>query len=377
MVVARGGAVGIPEGEVRYFPCVDFLRGLGAFAILIWHYHHFYLTKAYFSPETGVPVWDHQRQPFYSALTMFYDHGGFAVQFFWLLSGFVFAFVYSRRSPRARDFFILRFSRLYPLHFLTLLLIAGLQAISLRLIGKYQVVAINDSYHFLLNLFFAQWWGFQQGYSFNSPSWSISVEELIYWAFWLVAIRLGVRSLHGLALAAILFVGLSTRWWASDISWCGFFFFAGALTYTVQRRSRPVMMPAFAAALLIAAAAAYGLVSWAGFQGSISKLPFIARHLAWVNASLGNAGLAGLFSALVLIAAYVDRADLLPRARRIFLFTGSLTYPTYMLHLPIQVAVLVVVDLWGVPRALFDSGLVLIGYVIVMVILGTLLVSLS
>ena len=78
---------------VKYFPLVDFLRGMGAIVVLIWHYHHFQFTVPYFGPENGQPLWNFQIQPFYELLKIPYHYGMFAVHFFWLLSGFVFAFV--------------------------------------------------------------------------------------------------------------------------------------------------------------------------------------------------------------------------------------------------------------------------------------------
>ncbi|WP_162888633.1 acyltransferase [Dechloromonas sp. HYN0024] len=177
--------------QCKYFPAVDFLRGLGAFVILVWHYHHFYFVQPYFSPETGNPVWDFDVQPFYGWLWPFYHYGAWAVQFFWVISGFVFAHVYSNKKTGAKTFFIFRMSRLYPLHIITLAFISVLQYGSLYSTGKFQILAINDAYHFFLHLLFASNWGFEKGYSFNSPVWSISVEEIAYWCFWIIAARHG------------------------------------------------------------------------------------------------------------------------------------------------------------------------------------------
>jgi len=79
-------------------------------------------------------------------------------------------------SIGAWQFFVLRFSRLYPLHFATLIFVATLQLGSLSLDGYSIVYPCNDVYHFVLNLFFASVWGFEQCASFNAPVWSVSVE---------------------------------------------------------------------------------------------------------------------------------------------------------------------------------------------------------
>ena len=62
-----------------------------------------------------------------------------------------------------------RFSRLYPLHFATLLFVAA----AFLAFGPY--IYESDAYHFVLNVLLASSIGFEKGYSFNGPSWSISV----------------------------------------------------------------------------------------------------------------------------------------------------------------------------------------------------------
>src|SRR5262249_47299325 len=123
-------------------------------------------------------------------LRFFYEQGGKAVSLFFVISGFVFYWLYSRAvaSTRigAQEFALLRFSRLYPLHLATLLIVAALQPLYLSATGSYFIYAYNDAKHFVLNLFFASFWGLQSDQSFNGPSWSISIEILLYAVFFLV-----------------------------------------------------------------------------------------------------------------------------------------------------------------------------------------------
>jgi len=103
---------------------IDLLRGIAAFAILLWHYQHFYF------PRAGVNGVADQRavQPLFYMFSWFYLHGAWAVQFFWILSGFIFFHVYAQRGDVSlREFFGNRFSRLYPLHLITLCIVAVLQ----------------------------------------------------------------------------------------------------------------------------------------------------------------------------------------------------------------------------------------------------------
>ena len=92
------------------------------------------------------------------------------------------------RSPSARwraaKFARLRFSRLYPLHTLTLFLVAGMQILFYRATGKFFIYELNDWQHFLSSLFMAQQWlppSIEQ--TFNGPAWSVSVEVLLYAIF--------------------------------------------------------------------------------------------------------------------------------------------------------------------------------------------------
>lgn len=105
---------------------IDFLRGIAAIAVLIWHYQHFYFAS---STENNIGN-ERSAQPFFSALKFFYLNGHLAVQFFWILSGFVFFHVYKAQPEiSARSFFAHRFARLYPLHLITLCSVAMLQKI--------------------------------------------------------------------------------------------------------------------------------------------------------------------------------------------------------------------------------------------------------
>ncbi|WWL43599.1 hypothetical protein V5O39_17130 [Pseudomonas parakoreensis] len=76
-----------------------------------------------------------------------------------------------------------RFSRIYPLHLLTFLAVALLQKIYSAHTGNAFVYPFNDAWHALLNVFLAPAWGLEQGWSFNGPAWSISVEVLLYAGF--------------------------------------------------------------------------------------------------------------------------------------------------------------------------------------------------
>lgn len=196
-------------------------------AILVFHYQQF----AY----VGLKLVNYQadQQPFYSYFKWLYLHGGLGVQFFWCISGFIFFWKYlnaiQQKIITGRKFFILRLSRLYPLHFATLILIAALQIIYFSNYDSYFVVHNNDLKHFILQLFLASNWG-GQGFSFNAPIWSISVEVLVYLFFFLVARYIGRGTWITLFLLLICGFIKYLNLTESFIVDCIIYFYLGGLT---------------------------------------------------------------------------------------------------------------------------------------------------
>jgi len=164
---------------------LDGLRGIAALSVVVFHWCHFYLPYN----REGIRYIGEQ-QPFFGPLSFIYLNGGGAVNLFFCLSGFVFFWLYEKQiadgTTSFAEFSLLRFSRLYPLHFATLLLVAFGQAVHISLTKTAFVYNFNDPYRFLLNLAFASAWGFDQVPSFNGPVWSVSIEVLLYGIFFIV-----------------------------------------------------------------------------------------------------------------------------------------------------------------------------------------------
>lgn len=166
----------------RYF-LLDIARGLAAFAVVIFHYRLFY------DPNISSNLLIKKDLPYYDFLQLLYEFGFMAVQFFFVLSGFIFYDIYLKKikykTISFKNFFLLRFSRLYPLHFITLLIMV----VVFFLFKSIDMQFFNlgaDIKHFFLNIFLIQEWGFKDFESFNSPSWSISIEILMYGIFFFV-----------------------------------------------------------------------------------------------------------------------------------------------------------------------------------------------
>ena len=309
---------------------LEALRFTAAFAVLVWHYHHFYYTGTTLS---GFVIED---QPFYSVLAPFYIDGRWGVHVFWCVSGFIFAWKYmaplgAGEIPLLR-FAILRISRLYPLHCLTLAAVAILQAAYFRDHGAFFNFPENDLKHFVLNLFFASYWGFQDGFSFNGPSWSVSAEIPVYFVFFFWCLLVGKRIWLAtpLAFGAFLLIAILLRVWPrSAVLLAADFFYLGVLTcllYTlISAQTRGVRMAS----------------CWIVF--TVALLLLLATGLGWMD--IEQSGHA-MFPAMVLLFQLAIPAGN-ARVNDWLTIVGNMTYASYLLQFPVQLVVVQMIDRIG------------------------------
>jgi peptidoglycan/LPS O-acetylase OafA/YrhL len=168
----------------NHFYVLDFSRGIAALSVVLWHWQHF----AYIGIAESFNF-EKKSQPLYGVFCIFYEAGAMGVQYFFIVSGFIFFWLYANqvnnRAITGWKFSVHRFSRLYPLHFVTLVIVAILQIIYVSREHSAFIYQYNDVYHFFLNLFYATRWGFESGHSFNASIWSVSVEIVLYFTFFL------------------------------------------------------------------------------------------------------------------------------------------------------------------------------------------------
>jgi peptidoglycan/LPS O-acetylase OafA/YrhL len=165
---------------------LDAIRGLAALGVVLFHYFNHFAAAPFIRPLLGV-----------------YQRGVIFVDLFFVMSGYLLATIYAGR----RDFLVLmwrRIARLVPLHWLMLAVVTILQVWLVRRLGVAYVYQNNDAYHFLLNVVLLHCTGLSNGFSFDGPAWSISVEWIVNLLLFAL-LALGVRRIAWVAAAIALF----------------------------------------------------------------------------------------------------------------------------------------------------------------------------
>lgn len=149
-------------------PQLTGLRGLAAFLVLFGHLK---------TPE-GMTLNFGIADPFATG-------GGFGVDMFFVLSGFIMCHVYADRLQAnrgiIRQFFIARFARIYPLHLVTLFLMLGAYMVSVHTgVTPTEAKGYTFEATVLSLLLVSEWVG---AVAPNPGSWSISVEFANYYSF--------------------------------------------------------------------------------------------------------------------------------------------------------------------------------------------------
>jgi len=365
------------EGErVKRLYSLDALRGIAALSVVIWHWQHFFAISG-----TWAAGWRRESQPLFWLLKPLYEQGWIAVDLFFALSGFVFFWLYGEairehRMAPAR-FALLRFSRLYPLHFTTLVIVAVLQTFFFRATGKFFIFDANDWQHFIPSLFLTQQWlppTIDQ--SFDGPAWSVSIETMLYGVFFLFC-----------------WLGLKAPWWRIAIplaaifllSWNEFiarglmgFFLGGLVLQATEAIKARVHAKQIAIAIAWLTLLTWGLVFASFYVAAFgdaaawlaARAPFGISH--WGSDDIYEFFLCGFIfvvSPITIMALALDEQVLGGRYARIS-FLGDISYSTYMIHFPMQLTLALVALKFGWTPKSFQSVGALAAFYVVLIALG-------
>jgi peptidoglycan/LPS O-acetylase OafA/YrhL len=324
---------------------LEVLRFIAAFCIFFGHYTHFY--QFYSIPEdAGV---------FQSINPS--NWGGLAVPIFFMMSGVIFTRNYQNKIQLGEisffEFARRRFARLYPLHFISLVLCAVLQMIVFSILKEYFIYEYNDIKHFFLNLFFISHWGFQSGNSFNAPVWSVSHEIFLYLIFFIVCF-LGKFLKFFICVSLIIFLIIPLLFSITDVQLLksAFAYFLGSFIYLVYHF---LIMQNYKKIFC------YGLIFLFGIS-----LVLLSKKLERYGIPHGAIG-----PILVLIAITFDNYLMIKKNSRIARsaeLLGGLSYSSYLLHFPIQLflvifnAIFITID--------FSHLQSLVAYVLIVLVLS-------
>ena len=307
---------------------IDYVRFFLSISIAIWHYQ-LIISVGNLYPATFKDF------PFSYEIGFFYTHGYLAVQFFWLISGYIISYIYLEGNFKIRDFLRNRFARLYPLHIVTLLITGILQIVALSKLGRQPICGSNDLKHFLLNLLFIPSIGLEDACSFNAPIWSVSVEIYSYLLF--MCLFVGIEKYREI-FCTVLIAIFSYIHHANiflipkQVSACAIFFFTGVLVFFLQKNSRPIII-ILASSSIISFCILVKIGILKTGENIISNL--FKTEFSYLL----------IFAPLLILLLYTEKLmtkKYLSRFWVIGKFLGNLTYSCYLWQFPLIIFILII-----------------------------------
>lgn len=325
----------------RYY-LLDIARGVAALIVVIFHYRLFYQV------QISENLFNINQLPFNDFLIIFFKNGWLAVQFFFILSGFIFYELYlekiTLKKITLKNFFILRFSRLYPLHLFTLIL----TVILIYLFNFFDIKSFKiegDIYHFILNFFLIHFWGFEQYQSFNEPSWSVSIEMMCYLIFFFIfSLKLNkyFTTIFLIIISAIIYN------FNIFISYGLYCFFIGGMCNLIYKKIDTGKFMIFFCIIL-----AISIISLLQIENTIyNKVILLSITLP----------------SIILILASFQKKNIL--IGKNFRFLGDISYSIYLNHFVIQLLVHLIFGIFDI-KVNFNSEIVFIIYLAFIIISST------
>lgn len=353
----------------KRFYSLDVLRGIASLAVVVWHWQHFFCNG-----NTESIIYNVEQQPFYSFLFLFYKKGFLAVELFFSLSGFVFFWLYSikilENKINYKDFFVLRFSRLYPLHFFTLLIVASEQTVYHHYNNTFFIYLNNDLYHFTLNIFLISFWGFQNGNSFNGSVWSVSIEILLYIIFYIYSTYGGSRSIWRCLL--IIIGSFCATIYLPRLAFFPlqilpiikglFSFFMGGISFLLFDK---VVKSKYSIKKITTIFTIMTIFFWF-LAITFLKYNLIPSNIFSKLSTLSYYFVTGLLFPLTIITLAIFETNRGTLGRR-FQFIGDITYSSYLLHFPLQIIFVLFTNYFGIRQDFYYTSLSFFTFFIILI----------
>ena len=318
----------------KRLPQLDLLRFCLSITIVLYHYQHFIKVP----PNT--------------LLRFFYANGIFAVYIFWALAGAVLTHVYLDKKFNFTLFFVHRFARLYPLHFLTLILVGSLQILNKLMNREFEIYTNNSVNTFILNLLFIPSLGIDKGGdSFNAVIWSVSLEIFAYLIFAL-ALTSRLKFVNFvyfcIFVSALGFIFVENQI-IKQILLCIFFFGCGCAAYLLANIKKFIIYFAFVCLFVLSRLLRTSLTEFLEYGF--------------------------LFIALIAFLIHLDKncnLKILLLPFNLNLRLGNLTYAIFLLHIPIQLVLINLIKSFELNEQLiYSSSLFVTFYVSITCILSS------
>ena len=304
-----------------HYNILDGLRGVAAITVVCFHIFEAYAT---------------------SHLDQNINHGYLAVDFFFILSGFVVGYAYDDRwgTMKIKDFIKRRVIRLHPMVVMGAVIGAIMfyfQGCSVWDVSKVTILALFVATFINALLIPAtlgtEVRGLGEMYPLNGPSWSLFFEYIGNILYALFIRKLSTRALAWLVFAAGCGLASFAIWGpygdiCAGFSLTGIEFTAGFLR----------LLFSFSAGLLLTRIFKPANIKGAFWICSLSVVALLAvpriggaEHL-WMNGLYDTICFALFFPVIVYLGASGKTTD--KHTRRICNFLGDISYPLYMVHYP-------------------------------------------
>ena len=309
-----------------HYDLLDGLRGVAALMVIFYHVFEAFAT---------------------SPIDQRFNHGYLAVDFFFILSGFVIGYAYDDRwkTMTTKDFIKRRLIRLHPMVVLGAVL--GVIAFCIQGCEKWDGTQVSISMvmlALLINLFLIpavpgsgpEIRGNGEMYPLNGPSWSLFFEYIGNIMYALFIRRMSTKALTalvvlaGIGLASFAIFNFSGAghlgvWWTmEEYNLIGGFLrvlFSFSIGLLMSRVFKPIPVKG---AFWICSLAIVVLLS----------MPYVGNGEAlWMNGIYDSVCAILIFPMLVYLGASGKTTD--KHSARICKFLGDISYPLYMVHYPL------------------------------------------
>jgi peptidoglycan/LPS O-acetylase OafA/YrhL len=359
-------------GQAARFTVLDSMRGLGCLQVVMFH----------FSNAVSAPWNSH----------WLYRNSWISLDFFFVLSGFVIAYIYAGKLRDMRStlgFAVRRFGRIWPLHISMLtVLVAFIGFLNLAMPHpEWMTIKLTDgpfSYMSLITEFFLlNSVGIWNQNFWNGAAWSVGAELDVYVIFAVLCLLAG-RALIAAAIAMVVVALGAMAIWSPDYLWtsatlgifrCMAGFFTGVIVYDAY--ARVTRQPG---SLLVLRK------GWVASAVEIAAFGLLLVGVYYLD-SFGRYGWPSLVSPLgfgIFVYVFTFSGGVVSRAldRPMFHRLGDLSYSIYLTHVPVLFAFIWAVWMineylgfdirWYFERSRLWAGLGLVGVIAVVLMVSSL-----